>query len=429
MGSNERERDFTAYAESNYPGMIIPEMFNNSQDIGDGFPGLQGAVRNWVTWWLHSGNMDSGLNIVGFDITGVNLLYVDNITGEIDHYGNLSGGANFSISGYDTVNARTGLFTQLGGASDINMQDNILFNNIYNVQGVNQITGINALITNAKITNAVQNIDFGGSYTLTNLQSGNANGEPIRYDEYQPFESNYYTTSGDYVEMSGAYVAHAISNGSSHTYINQSVISTASPTFNGLNMNGNVDMNQNDVIDVDNITNTTSSMNITAQTSLYLGAGGAASVWVIQALDQALVSANKNIGTTVVPITHIYHCGITAQTCADFSHLEDEKLYEILSSIKPRNDIFEELKNGELYPHIDMSTVHDVFADIAPEDFTRDLEKLKDKNGNKTTIDYKKGDKVGFDFENYVLALKEMVLRSYETIVYLKQEIENLKNN
>ena len=71
MGSNERERDFSAYEESNYPGMIIPEMFNNSQDIGDGYPGLQGAVRNWVTWWLHSGNMDSGLDLNGYDLTGV----------------------------------------------------------------------------------------------------------------------------------------------------------------------------------------------------------------------------------------------------------------------------------------------------------------------------------------------------------------------
>jgi hypothetical protein len=71
MGSNTRERDFSAYEENNYPGMIIPEMFNNSQDIGDGYPGLQGAIRNWVTWWLHSGNMDSGLHLAGYDITGV----------------------------------------------------------------------------------------------------------------------------------------------------------------------------------------------------------------------------------------------------------------------------------------------------------------------------------------------------------------------
>ena len=108
MGSNDRERDFSAYEESNYPGMIIPEMFNNSQDIGDGFPGLQGAVRNWVTWWLHSGNMDSGLHIKGYDITGVNLLYANRIETTLVHDGDLTV-LDGTISGYKTVTMLTGV--------------------------------------------------------------------------------------------------------------------------------------------------------------------------------------------------------------------------------------------------------------------------------------------------------------------------------
>lgn len=107
MTSNERERDFSAYEESNYPGMIIPEMFNNSQDIGDGFPGLQGAIRNWVTWWLHSGNMDSGLHLNGHDLTGVNLLYANQIETDVYHNGDLTGVG--TLSGYGII--ATGVFS------------------------------------------------------------------------------------------------------------------------------------------------------------------------------------------------------------------------------------------------------------------------------------------------------------------------------
>lgn len=182
MTSTERIKDFTAFAEQPYAGMIVPEMFNDDGDDGSGYPGLQRAVFNRMTWWLHSGNMDSGLHVAGYDITGVNLLYVDNVTGEVDHYGDWSGDASFEMSGYDIVSARTGLFTQLGGASDINMQDNLIFGDTYHVQGANQITGIRANfttditgvsalittanITNANITNATQNISFGGTYHL-----------------------------------------------------------------------------------------------------------------------------------------------------------------------------------------------------------------------------------------------------------------------
>jgi hypothetical protein len=111
MASDQRQRDFSAYEESNYPGMIIPEMFNNSQDIGDGFPGLQGAIRNWTTWWLHSGNMDSGLHLAGYDITGVNLLYADRMETDLIHDGNLTG-LDGTISGYKIVSMLTGVIVR-----------------------------------------------------------------------------------------------------------------------------------------------------------------------------------------------------------------------------------------------------------------------------------------------------------------------------
>ncbi len=109
MPSTERVKDFAAYSEQPFPGMIVPKMFNDDEDDGSGYPGLQRAVFNRTTWWLHSGNMDSGLHLAGYDITGVNLLYVDNITGNVDHYGDWSGDASYSISGYGNLSVATGV--------------------------------------------------------------------------------------------------------------------------------------------------------------------------------------------------------------------------------------------------------------------------------------------------------------------------------
>ena len=132
MPSSDKERDFTAFAESNYPGMTIPEMFNNNEDAGDGHPGMQRAIRNWVYWYLHSGNIGSGLHIAGYDITGVNLLYTDNInvytssqfSGNIEHTGGDITGHLSNISGYESISANTGIFQDIKertGATTIQM--------------------------------------------------------------------------------------------------------------------------------------------------------------------------------------------------------------------------------------------------------------------------------------------------------------------
>jgi len=170
-----------------------------------------------------------------------------------DIYGNLG-----DISGYDKISADSGYFSVLGGFSDITMRDSIDFDGIYHLKGVSQLTGAiisgseftgtAGLFVSAKITNIVADMDFGGSFKPTSLASGDANGEPIRYDEYQPTEANYYTTSGviadypavsgdyvatsgDYVVTSGGYAAHKANNGSDHSFINQAVKTTSSPTF------------------------------------------------------------------------------------------------------------------------------------------------------------------------------------------------------
>jgi len=112
MTSNERVKDFAAFEEQPYKGMIVPEMFNDTGDDGSGFPGLQRAVYNRMTWWLHSGNMDSGLHLNSNPIWAATF-----ITG---------------IRGYFSTD----------------------------------ITGVAATFTNAKITNLVQDINLGGAYDI-----------------------------------------------------------------------------------------------------------------------------------------------------------------------------------------------------------------------------------------------------------------------
>ena len=112
MTTGTGDRDFNDMLNQPWPGKIFPELFNNTQDAGDGYPGLQGAIRNWTKDYLHSGGMETGLRVAGNDITGVNLLYVDNIKtyilseffGNIEHSGgDFTGYYLNNISGYKAI--------------------------------------------------------------------------------------------------------------------------------------------------------------------------------------------------------------------------------------------------------------------------------------------------------------------------------------
>lgn len=176
MPSSDKERDFTAFDEGNYPGMMVPEMFNDVEDAGDGNPGLQRAIKNWAYWYLHSGNIGSGIHMAGYDITGINNLYGNNIdiltlaqfSGNIEHTGGDFTGHLNHISGYESVSANTGIFQDIKGFSDINIKDSLDFGSTYHLKGVDQISGINVVITNANITNVVNDLDFGSSYDIKN---------------------------------------------------------------------------------------------------------------------------------------------------------------------------------------------------------------------------------------------------------------------
>lgn len=174
MASGTGVRDFTDYANQPWPGKAIPLVFNNIADAGDGYPGVQWAMRVWTKDYLHSGAMETGLDM------NSQAIWAGDITGTLDY-----------ISGFEMISANTGQFAHLTGFSPIQLGTNLDFQGTYHLQDVSEITGAiisglqvtgtsgtyddviltNAAITNAAITNATQNIDFGSSYKLTNLDA------------------------------------------------------------------------------------------------------------------------------------------------------------------------------------------------------------------------------------------------------------------
>ena len=326
MPSSELIKDFTAFGENPYPGMIVPESLNDLADDGSGYPGMQRAIFNRMRWYLHSGNMESGIHMANEDVTGVNLLYLKDTSGniasltgsQIDCTVGLTGvRGNFtnSITGVRAnfttdITGTKGLITtadglkigsntpssaQWGYLSAMNQgvatSSSVAFAaatiNGTLAMGGNAITtsstvdGVDVSTLNTNYTNHAANennphvvilqdltpgtVDGNiamGTYTLTNIGSGNANGEPIRFQEFKAHEDNTSnphavvladltpgTADGD-INMNGStltslesgnangepvrydeYIAHQNNNGSHHSYINQGVTTTSNVTF------------------------------------------------------------------------------------------------------------------------------------------------------------------------------------------------------
>lgn len=142
-----------------------------------------------------------------------------------------------------------------------------------------------------------------------------------------------------------------------------------------------------------------------------------------------------DLGDGANEVREIYHCGLTAGTCADFSQFTLEELISIVS-FNPDPILYERMKSGEYLPHIDMNSIHPILSgklDLSyknKEITEKRLPGLFKKQGNvfvKTEKVNKKGDKTHIDFENLVYALVEIVKKQNEKIEDLETQIESLK--
>jgi len=86
MGDYATGRDFRNWENLPYRGLLVPELFNNTGNAGDGDPGLQRCFRNWVEWVYHSGGINQPLDLDNEQIVNPATVTFN----EIGH-GNMSG--------------------------------------------------------------------------------------------------------------------------------------------------------------------------------------------------------------------------------------------------------------------------------------------------------------------------------------------------
>ena len=136
-----------------------------------------------------------------------------------------------------------------------------------------------------------------------------------------------------------------------------------------------------------------------------------------------------DIGTADLDVRYLYYCNMSDTSCADFSHLTAEALYNLFKQIKPRtDDLKHKIDNGMLFNHIDFATLPDCFATKVKEDFTKKNVYYKvDGKESKTTINYKVGDNCGIEKGTWDYALKDLVVKQYEMIEALEARIKKLE--
>jgi len=178
--SSDEERDFGDFESLPYLGLMVPELFNNTGNAGDGYPGLQGAVRNWTKKWLSGGAMDHDINLNTYDLTGdqsnisgfqtFNSDQITGISGLIDRLETTRGTLTtleFTNGSGAQITGTSGLFgiipelysNQITGTSGL-FGDTIITTVQYTAASGSQITGTSGLI---EVLNNVTAIDGGGS--------------------------------------------------------------------------------------------------------------------------------------------------------------------------------------------------------------------------------------------------------------------------
>jgi len=137
-----------------------------------------------------------------------------------------------------------------------------------------------------------------------------------------------------------------------------------------------------------------------------------------------------DIGTATFDVKYIYYCNMSDTSCADFSQMSADELYQVFAQIKPRTDNIRHKTKDADFKHIDFTTLPDCFATKADKDFVKEnVWMKKGKKLVKTTFDYKKGDNAGIEMTNYIHALRSLTVKSYEKIKELENEIQILKSS
>lgn len=264
---------------------------------------------------------------------------------------------------------------------------------------------------------------------------GSATGESIKWDESSDrFEStdNWYiaedlTVNGNEIAGSGGNVmtfsgTSLITLGSTVT-MNGNILRSGTDNSHRINMDPGADLVYLYPGDVD------------ADNFVLFNSGAATSSWprILPSTD-----GHGYLGSTANTWNIVYAHVFSDQTCAAFDDYTTEELYNIVSSVKPRDDGIMHNSEGSVafFPHINMSALAPEIAMITPENSTTSgLYKLKtdvnktsgftidDMETEKVVLNNTAGDTTGIDLGTLVYTINEFTQRIYEENQLLETQV------
>lgn len=294
MTSTDYDRDFEDIHGLKRPGRLDPRIFQNIPDVGDGKPGLQRAMRNWVKHYFEDGILEGSIDMTDYSISNLNnidsniyfcsteddindaitaigtgggIIIVESGTITLSSAINFNGGGSYIFlgTGYDTLIRRddntcvivsdcnyfymsgiylrnndganmggTALLRATGG-NNITITGNYIANRKI-VVSPDEVTGISIETDNVVVTNNV----FVQITTCVDCSENNAiiNGNIVRnYSMYIGFE--FFIISGDYNQVKQNVVENIDCDGWSYNQHGEdSEVFTISGNYN--DVSGNV---------------------------------------------------------------------------------------------------------------------------------------------------------------------------------------------
>jgi len=237
MGSSLYERDFGAFSGLKRENRIDFLLFQNVDNAGDGYPGLQKAIRNWVKHYLKDGLMEDQIDMNSNDIVNINDIEASNIsiTGNITISGTVDGvdvsDLKTDVDGFpdelknlttaeiqqlENIDSTTISATQWGYLGSLNQDlattDSPTFNNL-------------TISSNITVSGTVDGVDVSALKT-------DVDGFPDELKNLVAIEIQQLENIGS-TTISAAQWGYLGS-------MNQSLATSDSPTFNNLTINNNI---------------------------------------------------------------------------------------------------------------------------------------------------------------------------------------------
>lgn len=240
MPNTQYERDFDDLGALKRPGRLDFKTLNNVDDAGDGYPGMQKAIRNY----FHEGYLEKDINMNTHKIInleapssnndGARKVDVDTVQNDLDGFDDeLKSLSSVEVQQLQNIGSVTISNDQWGYVGVLNQNlrtsDNVGFTQV-TVGAGNLIVGV------IQLTETQWGYLGGLDQSLAQAQSPTFVGLNLSADLVT-------TSTVDGVNISdfkSNYDTHKSSDGSDHSFIDQAVTIAGTPTFVGLTLSANL---------------------------------------------------------------------------------------------------------------------------------------------------------------------------------------------